>query len=123
MKGIILFIFLSTMNIAFAQNYHCSQWKEQSGVSCIFAGERASVWVRQCENPCRWNNYGPTCDIERLCLDENPGKLQSTCSPWKKERGVTCHNPSTGDWEQKWSRGCQSGLATSWCSDENPDDL
>lgn len=123
LKAFLAVILFTFTNVSFSQDYHCTSWSKRQGVSCIFAGNSASFWARQCENPCGWRNFGPHCDIERLCLDENPNRLAESCSAWKKERGVTCQNPATGDWEQKWVRGCQIGLATTWCSDENPNFL
>jgi hypothetical protein len=119
-KAFLSLILLFTMNFAYSQNYYCSQWKKQQGLSCVHAGRRADVWARQCENPCRVSNYCPECDLERICLDEDPNLLTSQCSEWKKDSSISCHNPSTGRWEQKWVRACTTGLATSWCSDEDP---
>lgn len=116
------FVILMTLLISSAQasNYYCTKWTKQNGVSCIFGGDRGSVWARQCENPCHYRNVGPHCDIEKVCSNVNPDTFENGCSRWVKERGVTCHNPSTGRWEQKWVRACEIGLATTWCSDEDP---
>lgn len=123
MKFMTALLVLFSMNLAFGQNYYCSKWQKQRSMTCVYAGDAAHVWSRQCENPCHWRNYGPSCDIERLCLDEDPNDLVSECSVWKKESGITCNNPATGRWEQKWTRACQTGLRTSWCSDEDPNDM
>lgn len=107
--------------VANAQNY-CTEWSRISGLSCVFNGYSVDVWQRQCENPCGWRNYGPHCDLEQFCHSEDPKTLETSCTRWTKESGVTCQNPNTGDWEQKWGRACQNGLVTSWCSDIDPED-
>lgn len=114
------FFLMLVTSSALAQNYYCTEWTRQSGYSCVFAGRNAQVWGRQCENPCHYRNYGPQCDLVKLCFDKNPNDFVSGCSDWVKDSGVTCHNPSTGRWEQKWARVCDTGLGTTWCSDENP---
>lgn len=118
MKWLFLLTLFATS--AFAQNYYCSDWARQNGYSCVFGGRNASVWERQCENPCGLRNQGPQCDVVKICFDKNPNEINSYCSEWVRESGVSCHNPMTGRWEQKWVRVCDIGLATSWCSDQNP---
>lgn len=116
-----LMISMLFVSSAFAQNYYCTEWTKQRSVSCVYAGRSADVWQRQCENPCRINReYGPHCDLERICVDVNPNELSTPCSPWVKESSTSCPNPNTGSFEQKWVRACQIGLATTWCSDKNP---
>lgn len=117
-----LFVLLSISQSVFANEYRCQKWGKASGITCVFAGRNANVWERQCENPCTIRNFDPKCDLERICLDENPNELTSVCSEWKEESSMTCLNRSSGRWEQKWVRACQVGLATSWCSDENPNE-
>lgn len=113
-----VFFALLVAGTAFASN--CTDWTRTSGVNCLFAGRTVDLWVRQCENPCGRRNYGAHCDLEDFCHNENPNFLETTCSEWTKEPGVTCRNPNTGDWEQRWTRSCQRGLETTWCSDTNP---
>jgi hypothetical protein len=120
MKVLFILVSLISFHSAFAEDYFCTKWTRQSSVTCTFAGRSVSVWARQCENPCNWNNHDPSCDIDRLCHNENPNEFESACSEWSKESSVTCNNPNTGRWEQKWVRACQKGLATIWCSDEDP---
>lgn len=110
-----LFLFTQT---AFA--FKCTKWTQTRSTTCVFAGQSSNVWERQCENPCGWRDFGPHCDVERLCHPQDPNLFSSSCSEWTKLSGTTCRNPNTGDWEQKWERACQTGLATSWCSDEDP---
>lgn len=119
--SIIAFLLVLTLSQSlFAEEYYCQKWGKASGITCVFAGRNADVWERQCENPCSYNNYNPNCDIERICLNEDPNYLTTACSPWKKESSMSCLNRSTARWEQKWVRACQKGLATTWCSDEDP---
>lgn len=120
MKMLMLLLSIAAFQTAFAEEYFCTKWTKQSGLSCVFGGRSANVWARQCENPCSWNNHDPNCDIDRICHNENPNEFQSTCSEWVAERGVSCSNPNTSRWEQKWVRACQKGLVTIWCSDEDP---
>lgn len=118
MKVFIFLMFLS--NLAFAQNNFCTRWTKQANVSCIFSGKSASLWARQCENPCNRNYYGPYCDLTQICIDQDPNELNSYCSEWTEQSGHSCYNPNTNRWEQKWARACVAGYATTWCSDENP---
>ncbi len=121
MKALLVLLALLSLQSVFAKpDYYCTKWTRQSGVSCVFGGRNADVWARQCENPCSFNNRDPQCDIDRLCLDLNPNDIQGACSAWVRESSMTCNNPNTGRWEQKWIRACQKGLATVWCSDEDP---
>lgn len=115
-----LFILLSFSQTLFANDYYCQKWGKAPSITCTFAGRNADVWERQCENPCSYQNYNPTCDVERICLNEDPNQLVTACSAWRKESSMTCLNRSTARWEQKWVRACQKGLATTWCSDEYP---
>lgn len=117
-----LYIALSFMLLSFsgfAQEYFCTEWSEQN-FTCVYGGRSAKVWARQCENVCTYRNYGPQCDLDRICLDQNPNDLQSTCSRWVKESGMSCVNPNSGQFQQKWVRACQKGLAMTWCSNVNP---
>lgn len=116
----IALLFVMVSSLVQAQEFYCSDWAEQGNLTCIHAGRSAKVWARQCENPCDFRNYGPHCDLDRMCLNENPNDLTTVCSRWVKESGMTCHNPNTGRWEQKWVRACQRGLAMTWCSDKDP---
>lgn len=122
-------ILLSFGSNAEASNYKCTEWEKQDSVSCIFAGKSANIYKRQCENACWYNpvtrrgNMGPNCDQERVCHPENPETFSSECSEWVKVRGVTCYDPNTQDWEQKWQRACTVGIKESWCSRANPNDL
>lgn len=100
--------------------YYCSEWTRTPGNTCIFAGSNVQVWQRQCENPCGWRDHGPGCDLVSFCHEEDPNTLETSCTAWTRERGMTCFNPSTNNWEQKWIRACQVGLATTWCSEEDP---
>jgi hypothetical protein len=111
------------------KGYKCTEWTAQSGISCIFAGNNADVFERQCENPC-WNsprtrtgNWGPNCDKERVCSLKNPSSFSGVCSKWVRQRSVTCRNPNTNRWEDSWKRVCTVGLKESWCSDANPNNL
>ncbi len=115
-----LFTLLTLTQSLFASDYYCQKWGKAPSVTCVFAGRSADVWERQCENPCNYRNFDPSCDMERVCLNEDPNLLTTACSAWKKESSMTCLNRSTARWEQKWVRVCQIGLATTWCSDEDP---
>ena len=108
-----------------SENYKCSDWSLQSGLSCVVAGHNAGLYARQCENPCWKNpngtgNWGPNCDKERICSLQHPNQFAGTCSQWIAERSITCYNPSTNRWEQKWVRSCTVGLVEDWCSDMDP---
>lgn len=121
-----LILLLAMTSSVYASEYHCSEWTRRSGVSCVFAGEDADIYERQCENACWRNptnntgNWGPNCDRTRLCFTENPENISANCSAWSRVHGVSCRNPNTDRWEQKWDRVCIVGLAESWCSDANP---
>lgn len=113
---------LSLLMLSFgglAQEYFCTEWSEQN-YSCDYGGRNAKVWARQCENVCTFQNYGSHCDINRLCYDQNPNDLKTACSRWVRVSSISCVNPNSGQFEQKWVRVCQKGLATTWCSDINP---
>lgn len=107
----------------------CTDWTQTSGVSCIFAGGSGNLWERQCDDLCsigrRGQGYGPQCNNETICMpsDSSPNQLSRACTDWVREGGVTCRNPNTGNWEQHWVRSCQTGLSTTWCSDEDPNNL
>jgi hypothetical protein len=118
MKQLIALMFFSTST--FAQSYFCTEWTQLRSYSCIFAGRSAAVWARQCENVCQFRDYGPHCDLDRICSFEDPNQLSRPCTEWVKDYGTSCANPNTGRFEQKWVRACQIGLATTWCSDKNP---
>lgn len=103
----------------------CTAWTEQRGVSCIFAGDTAHIYKRQCANPCWQNphgrgNLGQGCEQESICHFNNPDTFSGACSEWVKLDSVTCYDPNSQDWEQRWERACTNGLATSWCSPEAP---
>lgn len=123
-----ILVFLFSVS-ALAESHKCTEWTRTSGVSCVFAGSSASVYERQCENPCfrlprnRGGNWGPDCQKERVCSDKDPRNFTSVCSEWVRVSGVTCRNPNTGDWEDQWKRVCTVGLKERWCSDEDPNDL
>ena len=111
-----------------AANYSCTKWTKQNNISCSFGGDWAEVYARQCENPCGvWgfgnSNFGPHCDLLSICIDTDPNELTEDCSPWKKEDSVSCYNPNSNSFQQKWVRACTVGLADTWCSDKNPNDL
>lgn len=124
--GIAVFLILS-MTVQ-ASEYKCSDWTKKRGVSCIFAGSSADVYERQCENSC-WRgrygrgNWGPDCDMEKVCSPSSPATFEGVCSEWTRNRSVSCRNPNTGDWEQRWVRVCTVGLKESWCSDADPNRL
>lgn len=115
-----LMVLMALLTSWSASANYCTKWTKVSGISCVFNGSSTDLWQRQCENVCHYRNYGAHCDLERFCHNDNPNQLQGSCTKWTKESGVTCYNPNTSNWEQKWSRACQTGLATTWCSDENP---
>ena len=132
MKNLIclfVLVLLTFGSQAKASEYKCTEWTKVSGISCIFAGRSADVFRRQCENACWYNsrtrrgNMGPSCDQERVCHTESPATFTSECSKWTEQRGTTCHNPNTGDWEQSWKRACTVGIKESWCSYEDPNNL
>jgi hypothetical protein len=111
---------LALLSNAFAQNY-CTEWTAQRHVSCVFMGNSATSWERQCENPCGWRDWGPHCQAETICMKGDPNELETPCTKWERYSGETCYNPGSGKWEQKWGRACQVGLRTTWCSDERPE--
>ena len=122
----LTFAMISTQTVS--AGYSCTEWTKTSGISCIFAGNFANLWERQCENSCGFAygrpTYGPNCDLTTICMkDGNPNELGSACTEWTKENNVTCRNPNTGNWEQSWVRSCQKGLTTTWCSNEDPNQL
>ncbi len=127
--NLIALIFLTFGTQGIASEYKCTEWKKQGGVSCVFAGRLADIYRRQCENACWYNsvtrhgNMGPDCDQERVCHTENPNSFLSECSEWVRVNGVTCFDPNTGSWEQKWRRACTVGVRESWCSRGNPNNL
>ncbi len=114
-----LVLLLSSFN-AFSQGYVCSKWKEQRGVNCVFAGKMTKIWGRQCENSCSARLVNHQCDLERICLNNDPNELAAACSEWIKDGSMACLNPATGGLEQKWVRACKKNLKTSWCSNEKP---
>jgi hypothetical protein len=120
MKVLLILVSFISYHSAFADDYFCTEWTKLENISCVFANRFESVWVRKCENPCRANNNHPNCDIDRLCHYQNPNEFQGACSDWIKDELVSCHNPNTGRWEQKWIRACQKNLVTRWCSDNDP---
>jgi len=124
---LLAIIFATLLSLSAMANY-CSDWTETRGVSCIFNGRSANIYERQCENPC-WmgtngrGNWGPTCDLEKICSPVAPSSFQGQCSDWYQDRSVTCRNPNTSRWESKWTRACTVGLKTEWCSNDRPDFL
>ena len=119
---IILFLAaLTNIQIAMADGGYCTEWTRRDSTTCIFAGKDGDVWERQCENPCHFREYGK-CDVEIICLTpkEDPNHLTSMCTDWVLQRGTLCRNPNTDRLEKKWERACQKRLATTWCSNENP---
>lgn len=117
-------VFAALFSLSAFANY-CSEWAEQRGISCIFNGRSAKVYARQCENPC-WmgpngrGNWGPSCDLERICSPVEPSEFNGVCSEWFENSSVTCHNPNTNSWERQWNRVCTVGLKTTWCSNKYP---
>ncbi len=106
-------------------NFKCTHWTAQNGISCLMAGSFAPIYARQCENPCWKNsngggNWGPNCDMEQVCSLKHPGSFTGKCSEWIAERSLSCFNPSTNKWEQRWVRACTVGLREDWCSDTDP---
>ena len=129
MKIKVIFLLMTLfMSFSSSANFKCTDWTKTRGITCIFAGERANVYERQCENYCWYNsrtrqgNWGPDCDREKVCYPESPANFRGLCGPWIEHDGITCRNPNTGKWEQKWVRACTVGLKESWCSDEYPVD-
>jgi hypothetical protein len=118
MKQFLVLMLLSPF--VHAQSYFCTEWTLLSSYSCVFAGRSSALWARQCENVCQFRDYGPHCDLDRIWSLDDPNKLSRPCSKWVKEFGMSCSNPNTGRFEQKWVRVCQIGLATTWCSDQDP---
>lgn len=120
------FIFILPLFYSIANaNYYCTSWTEQSRVTCIFAGRSAKVYERQCENPCWYSNngnsnWGSHCDMEIICSPRPPNEFSGLCSDWVQESGVSCRNPNTDNFENKWVRACTVGLRTDWCSNERP---
>lgn len=98
----------------------CSAWTEQESVVCIFAGETANLYRRQCENPCLLGYPGQACDQEQVCHFDNPDDFRTVCSEWVQESNMTCYNPNSNSFEQRWVRACTVGLRESWCSDVDP---
>ena len=120
-----LIVALSAITIFAGETYKCTAWTKQDGVSCIFAGEEANIFKRQCENPCHQDrsgngNMGPNCDMEDLCHFNDPSTFNGVCSDWTPVSGVTCYDPNSQSWEQKWVRSCTVGLRDTWCSREIP---
>lgn len=121
----ILVLTLSALPIFAADNYACSPWTKQDGYSCIFAGESANIYKRQCENDCHGGrngngNMGPDCDMEVVCHFNSPDSFPGVCSDWAQLSGVTCYDPTTQSWEQEWVRACTVGLRETWCSHVAP---
>ncbi|MFA6238031.1 MAG: hypothetical protein WC635_11930 [Bacteriovorax sp.] len=109
---------LITLTSANASSY-CSEWTQQDRITCIFAGESANFYRRQCENPCGRYDSG-ACQKEEACYFDNPQTFESPCSEWTPVRGVTCYDPNSQSWEQSWVRACTIGLRETWCSREKP---
>lgn len=125
--AVMLMIFaLAWLEPLKAHAFECTDWKKQAGVTCLFAGEKADLYKRQCENACWWNsvsrqgNIGPNCDQEEACSPKDPTTFTGPCSDWVKVDRVTCYDPNSGTWEQQWARVCTVGLKESWCSREKP---
>jgi hypothetical protein len=125
---ILAIVFFSFRGLE-ASEYKCTEWKAQRSTTCIFAGSRASVYKRQCENACWYNsrtrqgNMGAECDQEKVCHPSNPANFGDVCSEWIKVGGITCYDPNTESWEQKWQRACTIGIKEHWCSRANPNNL
>lgn len=103
----------------------CSPWTEQDGVVCIFAGETASLYRRQCENACGFgipeqSDGDAHCNREQVCHFNSPNTFRTVCSDWVKESNMNCYNPNSGSLEQLWVRACTINLRESWCSDMDP---
>ncbi len=101
----------------------CTDWTKTRNVSCVFAGDMADLWKRQCLEPCGYRSGSNGCANESICVERNinPNQLASNCTDWTQESGVTCLNVNSGDWEQRWVRACQAGfVALQWCSNERP---
>ncbi len=100
----------------------CSDWTQLESMVCIFAGEDANLYARQCENPC-WlgeGNGGLGCDREQVCYFNNPNNFRTVCSDWVKESNFTCYSPNSSSLEQRWVRACTVDLREFWCSEKDP---
>lgn len=121
----ILAFSLTAFSVVAEAKGRCTEWTQQTGVSCVMLGEFANVYKRQCENPC-WQgpygqgNMGPGCDMESLCSITDPSTFKGPCSDWYADEGSTCYDPNAQSWEQHWVRSCTVGLKESWCSREKP---
>lgn len=120
----LLLSLLINLNPAMAADFPgCTDWKAERGVSCVFAGKDSKVWKRDCsqaaeEYQCRRGpgNLPPlkACLAEAVCFGFNPGHLESDCSQWVKERGVSC---GVDGKPTMWRRACQwEVLPTSACT-------
>lgn len=121
----IALLTLSTL-VAFASEAKkCTEWTKQDGVTCLFAGQSADLYQRQCDKPCYvgpygHGNMGPNCDQEQVCNISNPTTFNGPCSEWIPVSGVTCYDPNSQSWEQQWARSCTIGLKDTWCSHDLP---
>ena len=111
---VFLLSLMMNLNTAVAAEFPgCTEWKAERGVSCVFAGRDARVWKRNCSAAeekfqCRRRpgNNPPIepCLSEVVCFNYSPDQMESACSEWIKERGVTCgvdRKPVV------WRRACQ----------------
>ncbi len=114
MTLIPLFVVVSSFS-ARADEAMCTAWIQQSGESCLFAGQSANIYKRQCGDSC-----GENCISEYACAFENPQSFEGGCSTWHKWVGSTCQNRNSNSWEQKWERSCGTGVNEIWCSKEYP---
>jgi hypothetical protein len=89
----------------------CTDWSKQSGVSCVFAGNDAASWRRDCskaedEMQCRRTGNEPQhipCLADTICTNSNPNSLgEEPCTNWVKVPGVSCG----GDKPVAWQRAC-----------------
>ena len=117
----LILITLTSLN---AQSACSTNWEKKEGTTCVFAGNDANSYTRECSNTC-WirrnrRNWGPHCNVDAICFPKNPAELKSVCSKWYQESGVTCLNSGSGDWEQKWVRVCTRGFQLEACSKKYP---
>ncbi|MBK9322307.1 MAG: hypothetical protein IPM97_05030 [Bdellovibrionaceae bacterium] len=124
--SVLCALFLVLFNsFAFAEGPACTPWTLQDGVSCMFAGQKAHIYQRTCQETCSQdlmslNANGLSCFTYRVCYFGNPQDFNGPCSAWHKEVDSTCFNPTTNTWEQKWERACLSEDPTTWCSKDYP---
>lgn len=108
LKSLSVFVLAITAFSTFAgETPSCTSWQKQQNLSCVFAGQFADVYERQCAS-----HYGK----ERLCHFNDPATFNGVCSEWTAESGISCYNPNTQSWDQKWVRSCTVYAKESACS-------